>query len=56
MMRVSDLEIDVVEQSKGVTGPSIPDVKLEGFLADHSSSEQVVEIRVEPSISPSEDC
>ena len=44
------MEIDVTEQSKGVTGRWIPDVKLEGFLADHSSTEQVVEIRVEPSI------
>jgi murein DD-endopeptidase MepM/ murein hydrolase activator NlpD len=44
------LEVEVTEQAKDVTGPSIPDVKLEGFLADHSSRRQVVEIRVEPSI------
>jgi murein DD-endopeptidase MepM/ murein hydrolase activator NlpD len=44
------LEVEVAERSRNATGPSIPDVKLEGFLADHSSSEQVVEIRVEPSI------
>jgi murein DD-endopeptidase MepM/ murein hydrolase activator NlpD len=40
----------VKPQQKDATVPSIPDVKLEGFLADHSSTEQVVEIRVEPSI------
>jgi hypothetical protein len=40
----------VVEEPKDTTVPSIPEIKLEGFLADHSSAEQVVEIKVEPSI------
>lgn len=48
------LEVEVAELLKDATAPSNRVVKLEGFLADHSTGEQVVEIRVEPSIVYSE--
>lgn len=40
----------MVEAAKDTTVPLIPQIKLEGLLSDHSSADQVVEIKVEPSI------